>query len=491
MHSGNTFFTKRRPKNPKSSERIWSLSDDEPVHSTREAVKKSLTDQSSLSPGNLLKAGPRVNGGEDDWEMGWDVPEEERKSNEYQAFFPIEKDFEVPCNDENCIDEVQPTQIKKQSIVAPSAQTTSLYSIQPRLNDSKHPILKNHPATRLNEAQLKDHNADEWISTEMEPRIPADISTAQTRDASVYVKEKENKAQINFEHLKEPEEENNSKAPLSENSKILGKSKVSVPPYTPSFAPSTAPQQSKQTLTGQKTAYLQPENSKQKNGLFGPYFSDQSNSIQNKENIQQPPKQGKKDGFKPYQEEIIAQVIDGENEAPSETGQQKAPPKTILINFNNVSVIEYIRFISRITNKNFIFDQADLQFNVTIISEEPTTLDNVMTALIQELRIHGLSLLEQGNNLIIHQNREIKGISRVSVDGSPQDPTAQSELVTQVFRLNTLDPEQGKAILRPLLSQDALIETAMETRHIIITDLVANIKKIDTLLKVSTPRTVV
>src|ERR1700733_3138114 len=69
--------------------------------------------------------------------------------------------------------------------------------------------------------------------------------------------------------------------------------------------------------------------------------------------------------------------------------------KTVLINFNNVSMIEYIRFISRITNRNFIFDESDLQFNVTIVSEEPATIDNIMTALLQELRIRDLSLIEE------------------------------------------------------------------------------------------------
>ena len=34
--------------------------------------------------------------------------------------------------------------------------------------------------------------------------------------------------------------------------------------------------------------------------------------------------------------------------------------------------------------KNFIFNDGDLQFNVTIISDEPTSIQNVMTALMQE-----------------------------------------------------------------------------------------------------------
>lgn len=178
---------------------------------------------------------------------------------------------------------------------------------------------------------------------------------------------------------------------------------------------------------------------------------------------------------------IIAQ-LDPEPSLPME-GQRKAPPKTILINFNNVNIIEYIRFISRITGKNFVFDEADLQFNVTIISEEPTTLENVMTALIQELRIHGLLLIEQGNNLIIHRNDGVNSISRVNANGTASDLPRESELVTQVIKLNTLDPKRASAIIAPLLSKNAQVEVSDETRHIIVTDLVSNIRQIEILFK--------
>src|SRR4029079_16060326 len=121
----------------------------------------------------------------------------------------------------------------------------------------------------------------------------------------------------------------------------------------------------------------------------------------------------------------------------------------MFINFNNISIIEYLRFISRNINKNFIFDENDLQFNVTIISEEPATLENIMTALLQELRIHDLTLLEQGNNLIIHKNPKVNAISQfVSEETPPTNPN--SEIITQVFRLNTAVPEQVASVIKPL-----------------------------------------
>ncbi len=158
------------------------------------------------------------------------------------------------------------------------------------------------------------------------------------------------------------------------------------------------------------------------------------------------------------------------------------PLKEISINFNNVAMVEYIRFISRISNKNFIFDDEDLQFNVTIVSEEPTTIENLMAALLQELRIRDLSLIEQGNNIIIHRNPKVRSPGRIVTDDNRMISAHESELVTRVFRLNTLDPMKASEIIRPLLSEDALIEVLRDTNNLIITDLVSNINKIAQLI---------
>ena len=148
-----------------------------------------------------------------------------------------------------------------------------------------------------------------------------------------------------------------------------------------------------------------------------------------------------------------------------------------------MSIIEYIRFISRVSGKNFVFDEADLQFNVTIVSEEPTTIENIMMALIQELRIHDLTLIEQGNNLIIHKNLRVNSVSKVVADDIPNGTEGTTEIITQVFRLNTLDPAKAAAIIRPLVSDRALVEPLRETNHLIVTDVISNVRQISELLK--------
>lgn len=180
---------------------------------------------------------------------------------------------------------------------------------------------------------------------------------------------------------------------------------------------------------------------------------------------------------------LIAQE-GGRDTLAGQLGSLTQNPQSILINFNNVGMIEFVRFVSRISGRNFIFNDQDLQFNVTIVSEDPTTIDNIMTILLQELRIHQLYLIEQGNNFIIHTNPNIQGATEVLAEGLPlTESQRQAQIVTQVFRLNTLVPTRAATIIKPLLSDVALIETMDPSSQLIVTDLAPNIQKIGQLLK--------
>ncbi|MCB1114110.1 MAG: type II secretion system secretin GspD [Chlamydiia bacterium] len=188
--------------------------------------------------------------------------------------------------------------------------------------------------------------------------------------------------------------------------------------------------------------------------------------------------------FSPPSSELVAQEDGEKNQEFSQNlAEEGAYPKTILINFNNVSITEFIKFVSRISGKNFVYDEAELQFNVTIVSDEPATLENVMSALLQILRIRGFSLMEQGNNIIIHTNPTVNAISKVVSDGQVPLNVRESEIVTQVFRLNTLDPERATTLIKPLVSESAIVDYSLGSNSVVVTDLAPNVSKIGQLLK--------
>jgi len=159
-----------------------------------------------------------------------------------------------------------------------------------------------------------------------------------------------------------------------------------------------------------------------------------------------------------------------------------APPSekvTYTINYDTVPIIEYIRFASKICDVNFLFNEQDLNFTVTVVSEGPITPENVMATLVQILRIHGLQLIEQENNLVIHKSDDVKQIATLFPDtGSRKAP-----IVTRVFRLQNVKTDSMAAIIRPMISRTAILETSAETRQMILTDVTANVDKVALLIE--------
>jgi type III secretion protein C len=176
-------------------------------------------------------------------------------------------------------------------------------------------------------------------------------------------------------------------------------------------------------------------------------------------------------------EEVLASPQEIEKAA-----EEPLKESEIVINFNNIDIVELLKFISRISGKNFIFNQEDLQFKVTIISEEPTSIENVLTAVFQELRVHGLTILEQGNSLVLHKSDGVRGLSEIEVAGVAETETGAA-VITRVFRISALDPAKAASLIRPFVSDQGLVDVSELTKHVIVTDLRRNVDKIAELIE--------
>lgn len=87
------------------------------------------------------------------------------------------------------------------------------------------------------------------------------------------------------------------------------------------------------------------------------------------------------------------------------------------VNFNDVSIVELIRFVSKISHVNFIFDHRELQFNVTLSSGKSVSSVELLKALVQLLRMHGFGVSEEENYFVIHRLDQ----DRRKKEGLPSD----------------------------------------------------------------------
>ena len=163
--------------------------------------------------------------------------------------------------------------------------------------------------------------------------------------------------------------------------------------------------------------------------------------------------------------------------------EKKNAKQGYVINFNNISMIEYIGFVGNISRTNFTYNEEDLQFTVTIKSKEPMTVAEVMTVLLQELRVRGLSFSREGNSLLIYRNAQLATLAEVISKEQNNLTSDQRTIVTRVFHLANAMPGKMLALIQPMLSTQAAVEASDETRHLIVTDIVGNVDKVVKLLE--------
>lgn len=109
------------------------------------------------------------------------------------------------------------------------------------------------------------------------------------------------------------------------------------------------------------------------------------------------------------------------------------------INFNDVPVIEFIRFVSKISEENFIFDNRDLNFNISLSTGKSVNPEMVFQALIQLLKVHGLSVSPEAGYYVIHSSEEIPVSDDLSIKGSQK--SMEGLLASNGSGLGSVEPK--------------------------------------------------
>lgn len=82
------------------------------------------------------------------------------------------------------------------------------------------------------------------------------------------------------------------------------------------------------------------------------------------------------------------------------------------VNFNDVPMAEFIRFVSKISGENFIFNNEDLDFKISLSTGKAVSSDYVLHALIQLLRSHNLCVAKELEYHVIKRYDEQSEASR-------------------------------------------------------------------------------
>ena len=171
----------------------------------------------------------------------------------------------------------------------------------------------------------------------------------------------------------------------------------------------------------------------------------------------------------------LAQPADAKQEGvaalPAVSGDQ-----LVSIDFNDVDIVVFIKFISDLTKKNFIIDEK-VRGKVTIISPGKITVAEAYQVFLSVLEVHDYTIVPAGKITKIVPSPDARSQSiKTRLEEEAMGP--EDNVVTQIVPLRYADPNEIKQLFTPLVSKSSVILSYTPTNTLIITDVQSNIKRL-------------
>ncbi|MBW2591209.1 MAG: type II secretion system secretin GspD, partial [Deltaproteobacteria bacterium] len=153
----------------------------------------------------------------------------------------------------------------------------------------------------------------------------------------------------------------------------------------------------------------------------------------------------------------------------------------ISIDFNNVDINVFIKFISELTGKNFVVDNK-IKGKVTVISPSKISVKEAYKVFESVLEVHGYATVEAGKVIKIipspeARTKNIETLLKVRAT-SPED-----KVITQIITLKYADASEIKKLFTPLISKSSVILAYSPTNMLIVTDFHSNITRLIRIIK--------
>jgi len=178
--------------------------------------------------------------------------------------------------------------------------------------------------------------------------------------------------------------------------------------------------------------------------------------------------------------------------AAEKTGAAVTPPgvgaadrnradRFVTIDFNNVDITVFIKFISELTGKNFIIDSR-VRGNVTIISPAKISLQEAYKVFESVLEVHGFAAVEAGEVIKIIPAPEAR-TKNIETRLKQEAVSPDDEVITQLIPLRYANADEIKRLFAPLISKSSVILSYGPTNMLIVTDVQSNLQRLMRLLK--------
>jgi general secretion pathway protein D len=163
--------------------------------------------------------------------------------------------------------------------------------------------------------------------------------------------------------------------------------------------------------------------------------------------------------------------------------QQKEAPdeRYVTIDFDDVDIALFIKFISELTGKNFVVDKA-VRGKVTIISPTKISVKEAYKVFESVLEVHGFTPITAGSIVKIVPSVQARSKNiETRLREEAIDP--EDRVVTQLIPLEYANPDELKKLFAPLISKSSVMVSYPPTGMLIVTDVLSNIKRLLSIVR--------
>ena len=168
-------------------------------------------------------------------------------------------------------------------------------------------------------------------------------------------------------------------------------------------------------------------------------------------------------------------------EIPPQAGAGQSGQRFITIDFDNVDIQLFIKYISELSGKNFVVDKA-VQGTVTVLSPTKISEQEAYKVFESVLEVHGFTTVEAGSVIKILPSARARS-QNVEMFKMGESDTPEDRIVTQLVRLKHSSPDELKKVLAPLVSQTSVLISHAPSGMLIITETKSNIQKLLGIIK--------
>jgi general secretion pathway protein D len=158
--------------------------------------------------------------------------------------------------------------------------------------------------------------------------------------------------------------------------------------------------------------------------------------------------------------------------------QGAAGDNLVSLDFDNVDLKVFIKYVSEITGRNYVVDDK-VRGRITLISPTKIRVDELERVLESLLELNGFTAIPSGSVTKIVPLREVKqrGVE-TDVGRDPRDIAPIDRMVTHLVPLRYADINEVRNMLTPLVSKDGNISAYGPSNTIILTDLASNVNRL-------------